>query len=849
MTPGFYLRYATRELRGAFGRLVFFTLCLSVGVAAVVAVAGLSDSMDETLRAEARKLLAADLAVEGRRPLPEELYVEIERMPGASWTVIKELPSMVASPGDGEGAARSVLAELKAIDGAYPFYGDLELDPPERLDQLIDRQHVVVAPALLERLDVAVGGTLKIGEAGFTIAGLVRREPDSLGMSFTLGPRVLMSAAGLERSGLERFGSRVLHRALIRMPEGSSRQETVATAERLRRSLPDASYLNIETYAEAQPSVRRSLRRAENFLGVIALLSLLIGGIGVAQAVRAWLAGRMDAIAILRSLGMRPREVLVLYLGQTVVLGLLGSLLGVATGIAIVAVVPLVAGDLLPVLPVQALRPLAAFRGLALGVGVALLFSLPALLAVRRVPPARVLRADAEPLPPSRPAWWGTTSLLFAGICGMAILQSGSITRGLQFAAGMLVAAGVLALAAILLSRFVGRAPRSISRIWVRHGLAALSRPGAGTLGALVALGLGVLVVLSMYLVQSGLGRQLEADLPDNSPTAFLIDVQPSQWPRLRELLAAEGALHVDSVPVVMARLKSIDGRTVDDLVEELDASQAEQGRRRWVLTREQRLTYMKDLPSDNVVVRGALWSEPDRPEISIERGFAEDLPVDVGSVLTFDIQGVPIDLYVSSIRSVEWARFGINFFLVVEPGVLDDAPQTRVVAARLPVRGEQRVQDRLAASFPNVTLLDIRAILEKVAAIVARIGLGIRLLGGFTVLAGIAILAGAVSAGAVRRSREVALLKTLGMTRRGVIAVFGVEYALLGLVAGLIGSAGAGLLAWAILTRGMEIVWRFDPFAHTAAVAGSVLLTIVAGIATSARALTRRPVEVLRTQ
>jgi putative ABC transport system permease protein len=257
----------------------------------------------------------------------------------------------------------------------------------------------------------------------------------------------------------------------------------------------------------------------------------------------------------------------------------------------------------------------------------------------------------------------------------------------------------------------------------------------------------------------------------------------------------------------------------------------------------------MKDLPSDNVVVRGALWSEPDRPEISIERGFAEDLAVDVGSVLTFDIQGVPIDLYVSSIRSVEWARFGINFFLVVEPGVLDDAPQTRVVAARLPVRGEQRVQDRLAASFPNVTLLDIRAILEKVAAIVARIGLGIRLLGGFTVLAGIAILAGAVSAGSVRRSREVALLKTLGMTRRGVIAVFGVEYALLGLVAGLIGSAGAGLLAWAILTRGMEIVWRFDPFAHTAAVAGSVLLTIVAGIATSARALTRRPVEVLRTQ
>ena len=853
MTPGFYLRYAGRELRGARGRLIFFTLCLSVGVAAVVAVAGLSDSMDETLRSEARKLLAADLVVEGRRPLPQELDAELAAIPGAVRTMVRELPSMVsAAPrsgaaGDEAGAASSVLAELKVIDGPYPFYGELLLDPPGRLDPLLDARRIVVAPALLERLAIAVGGAVTIGEAEFTIAGIVRREPDSFGLSFTLGPRVMMTAAALERSGLVRFGSRILHRALIRMPEGTSRRETTATADRLRRALPDSAYLSIETYAEAQPTVRGSLRRAESFLGVVALLSLLIGGIGVAQAVRAWLAGRSDAIAVLRSLGARPREVLLLYLGQTLVLGLLGSLLGVIAGVAVTAAAPLAAGDLLPVSPGQPFRPLAALRGLGLGVGVALLFSLPALLALRRVPPARVLRIDAEPLPPSRPAWWGAMILLFAGICGMAILQSGSTARGLQFAAGMVAAAGLLALTAGLLSRFVGRAPRRFSRIWVRHGLAALSRPGAGTLGALVALGLGVLVVLSMYLVQSGLARQLEADLPVDSPTAFLIDVQPSQWPGVRDLLEAEGALRIDSVPVVMARLRSIDGRAVDDLVAQLDASRDEEGRRRWVLTREQRLTYMRELPADNVIVRGALWSDAERPEISVELGFAEDLPVDVGSVLTFDIQGMPVDLLVSSVRTVEWERFGINFFLVAEPGPLDDAPQTRVVATRLPDRGEQRVQDRLAASFPNVTLLDIRAILAKVAAIVSRVGLGVRLLGGFTVLAGIAILAGAVSAGSVRRAREVALLKTLGMTRRGVIAVFGVEYALLGLVAGIIGSAGAGLLAWAILTRGMEIAWRFDPLAHAAAIAGSILLTLVAGIATSARALTRRPLEVLR--
>jgi putative ABC transport system permease protein len=554
-------------------------------------------------------------------------------------------------------------------------------------------------------------------------------------------------------------------------------------------------------------------------------------------------------IAVLRSLGARPREVLALYAGQTLVLGLLGSLLGVAAGLAIVAAVPVLAGDLLPIAPRQALRPLAALRGLGLGIVVAILFSLPALLALRRVPPSRVLRADAEPLPPSRPAFWAAMILLCGGVWGMAVVQSGSVLRGTQFAAGMLAAAGVLAVAAFFLSRVVARAPRRISRVWVRHGLAALGRPGAGTLGALVALGLGVLVVLSMYLVQSGLGRQLESDLPADSPTAFLVDVQPSQWAGVRDLLEAEGALRYDSVPVVAARLRAIDGRSVDEMVAGLDAGRAEDGRRRWVLTREQRLSYMKDLPADNVIQRGALWSDPERPEISVEVGFAEDLPADVGSVLTFDIQGVPIDLHVTSVRTVEWERFGINFFLVVEPGVLDDAPQTRVVAARLPERGEQRVQDRLAASFPNVTLLDIRAILEKVAAVVGRVGLGVRLLGGFTVLAGIAILAGAISAGSVRRAREVALLKTLGMTRRGVVAVFGVEYALLGLVAGLIGSAGAGLLGWAVLTRGMEIAWLFDPLAHLAAVAGSILLTVVAGLAASARALARRPLQVLRAE
>ncbi|HVR95916.1 MAG TPA: FtsX-like permease family protein, partial [Thermoanaerobaculia bacterium] len=370
-------------------------------------------------------------------------------------------------------------------------------------------------------------------------------------------------------------------------------------------------------------------------------------------------------------------------------------------------------------------------------------------------------------------------------------------------------------------------------------------RPGAAAGGAIVALGLGVLVVLAMSLVEGRLTSQLAAEFPENAPSAFLVDIQPPQWPGVERLLRQAGGQDVRSVPVVMARFAAIDGVRVEDLV----SRSQERGRRRWALTREQRLTYMRKLPADNRVVAGKLWSDPGRPEVSLEKEFADDLGVRLGSILRLNVQGVPLDLEVTSIRTVDWGTFGINFFLVVEPGALEDAPQQRLAVARLPRGGEQRVQDRLAAEYPNVTFLRIREILEKILKVMRRISLGIRFLGGFTVAAGIAILAGAISAGSARRGREVALLKTLGFTRRGVVATFAVEYALIGLVAGAIGAVGATVLAWAVVTRGFEIPWRFDPLSLAVTLAASVGLAVVAGLAASLRALEKRPLEVLRNE
>jgi putative ABC transport system permease protein len=831
-----------REWRGSGGRLLFFVVCLAVGVAAVVAVAGLSSSMDEGLRGKARELLAADLVVESYRPLPAELDGLLASNPGIRRADIREMVTIVATTTKEPGASR--LAELKVVDGAYPFYGRLGLDPNAPLTDLVREKTAAVARELLEQLELAPGDRLRIGGVDFTIAARVLSEPDRVNVSFSsIAPRVFLTGAGLDRTGLETTGARILYRALLKLPDGATAQEVQATARRLRDGLPGAAYLQIETYADAQPMLRQGIDRAERFLGLVALLSLLVGGIGVAQTVRAWIAGRMDSIAVLKCLGVRPREVVTLYLGQTALLGLMGSLVGVAVGVGVQWVAPYLVGDVLPAELIDPWQPGAIFRGIVLGIGIAMLFSLPSLLAIRQVPPARVFRSEAEPVPVGATVRWAIPFVVVGGVLATALIQSRSVLLGVGFTALLVAVVVSLSLAAVGLSRSASRFPRGVGRVWVRHGLTALGRPGAATIGAITALGMGVVVVLSMYVIETRLSAQFSADVPLNAPTAFLVDIQPDQWDGIQGLLEEEGALSVDSAPLVTARLESVDGVPVETLVEGAD------GGLRWVLTREQRLSYMSELPPDNRVIEGSLWGLEDEPEVSVEQAFARDMGATVGSKLVFDVQGVPLEFTVGSIRTVDWQTFGINFFIVVEPGVLDEAPQIRVAAVRLPEGSEQRIQDRLVAGYPNVTLIRIREILDKVVEVLDQAGLGVRLLGAFTIVSGILILGGVVSAGSIRRGREVALLKTLGMTRGGVVAVYAVEYGLIGAVAGLIGTLGGGLVSWAVLTYWMKIGWDPPAAAFAISIFGTILLAVVAGITASASALTRRPVEVLRNE
>lgn len=841
MSPRLVLRWLLRETRGWGGRLVFFIACLAVGVAAVVAVASLSAGVRQAVRAQARELLAADLVVRGRRPAPEEVRTLLAAEPGLELADVKEMASMAAAPAAPGQRGPSLLVQLKAVGDPYPFHGGPTLEPDRPIAELLDERKALVAPELLRRLGLEVGDELLLGGERFEIAGRVLDETDRAFSGFALGPRVFVSLEGLARTPLEGFGSRVTHRVLVRVPGEDER--LAALAERLRTLIADSPFHEVETWREGSPALQEGLRNAERFLGLVALLSLLVGGLGVARTVQAWLATRLREVAVLKCLGLRPREVVALHLAQVALLALAGSLVGALLGVGVAAAAPPLLASLLPVDEFAVVQPLAILEGLGLGVGVALLFAIAPLAEVWRLPPARVLRSDAEPPPPSLGARSLSLFVLLGGLTALATVQSGDWLLGLGFTGGVAVAALALAGAARLVVRGVAALPRRGLPFTLRHGLAALARPAAGTTAALVALGLGILAVLGMAVVETQLREQLASSLPEDAPSVFFVDVQPDQWPLLQEALAEAQAREVDSVPMLMARLAAVDGRPVEELADEVEDEE-----RRWVFTREQRLTWAAELPEANEVVAGAFHGDEARPnEISVERDFAADLGAGLGSVLSVDVQGVPMDFVVTSLREVDWGSFRINFFFVAEPGLLEAAPHSRLAAARVDGEALQGLQDRLAVEAPNVTVVRIRDLLERVRGILGAIGLGVRLLGTFTVLAGLAILAGVVSAGAARRGREVALLKTLGATRAQVAAALIAEQALVGLVAGTIGALGGALLAGFVLTRGMELEFRLPVATVLAAIAVSVVLAATAGVLASLGALRRRPIEVLR--
>lgn len=828
---------AWRETRGAWRHFGYFFACITLGVSALVGVGSFADSLERTVARSAKSLMGGDVEVRSAGPLPEAAAVLVPELGGgrgATVTRVRELVTMAQG-----GGAQSQLVELKAVEPGYPLYGALVTEPAGvPLPGLTGGGRALVDQAFLARLGLRMGDRFRVGDALLTVAGVVVREPDRAIGVFSLGPRVLIAGEDLDRTGLVRPGSRVRYRALLRLPEDGDAR---ALRDRLAEALPDVQ--RVATYAQAQPGLRRVWDQLTMYLGLTGLVALMVGGIGVAVSVSAFVRQKLPSIAILKALGAPWRPLLAAYLLQTALLGLGGSVLGALLGSA---VQPLLAPTLTRLLPIEltlAFSPRAVLRGLAMGVGVTLLYALWPLLAIRHVRPALILRAEIAPRRQGRRPWAAAVPIA-AGLAGLALWQAGSWTIGALFAGGLAAALLLLAAGArlvIALARRVQwRAPA-----W-RHGAANLHRPGSHAGPVLVSLGLAVMLVVAIALLDGSLRAQLAGRAPGTTPAFFFIDVQTDQALAFARLVAAHGATApAELTPVVRSRLSAVNGAAI---------TSGERSRRdeAWYLTREYVLTWAAEAPGHNTIVAGRWWTEAEAargPLISVEEEIARHLGVGLGDTLTFDIQGVPVTARVTSLRHVDWRSLTSNFFVIFSPGALDGAPSSLIATVRARPEGEPRLQSAVVAAFPNITAIPIREVLERVEAMLDQIALAVRLVAAFSVAAGLVVMAGALAITRQQRLYQSVILKALGATRGFVSRVFAAEYALLGAAAGVAGSALAALLAWAVLRFALDVPWRWAPGTLLAGVAAATGLALAVGFLGTRRLLGRRPLGVLRSE
>ncbi len=829
----FVFRLAWRETRGAWRHFGYFFACITLGVSALVGVGSFADSLERTVARSARSLLGGDVEVRSSQPLPAEAAPLIAPIEGVATTRVRELVAMAQA-----GPSQSHIVELKAVEPGYPFYGALVTDPPRPLDTLIGGGRALVHDSLLARFGLRVGDRFRVGDLELTITGVIQKEPDRAVGVFSLGPRVLIAGDDLERTGLIRPGSRVRYRTLVRLPDGGDAQ---GFRDRLAAALPAGQ--RVSTYGQAQPGLRRFWDQLTMYLGLTGLVALMVGGIGVAVSVNAFVRQKLASIAILKALGAGWRPLLAAYLLQTALLGLGGSALGALLGSA---VQPLLAPTLTRLLPIEltlsfSLR--AVLSGLAMGVGVTLLYALWPLLQIRHVPPALILRMDVEPrLRGRRP--WAAALPLAAGLAGLALWQAGSWKIGALFAGGLAAALLLLALGARLVIALARRV-RWRSPAW-RQGAANLHRPGSHAGPVLVSLGLAVMLIVSIALLDRSLRAQLLDRAPGSAPAFFFIDIQTDQAEPFARLVAASGATApAELTPVVRARLSAVNGASI---------AQDERARREdaWYLTREYVLTWAKEPPGHNTLVAGRWWTPEEaarEPLISVEEEIARQLGVKLGDHLTFDIQGVPVSARITSLRHVDWRSLTSNFFVIFSPGALEGAPSTFIATVGARPEHETGLQSAVVAAFPNVTAIPIREVLERISAMLDQIALAVRLVAAFSIGAGLIVMAGALAITRQQRLYQSVILKALGATRGFVSRVFAVEYALLGAAAGLAGSALAALLAWAVLRFALEVPWLWAPGTLLAGVAAATALALLVGFLGTRRLLARRPLGVLRSE
>jgi putative ABC transport system permease protein len=840
----FALSMARRELRASRRRFALYGGCMALGIAALVALQGLRETVRGAVAAESRSLLGADLRLESRTPFDEATLALLERLhegPEETTGRITRFASMALVPRSG----RTRLVDVQAVGGTFPLHGEVRTDPPEAWPRLRGEELVaVVDRSLLVQLEAEVGDALALGEARFEIAGSIVRAPGTFGMRTRVAPRVFIARRAVEETGLVRPGSLVEHLLYARADEARLRPWLDRHRERLL-----AARVRVQTVAGYEESLSRSFGTLSRYLGLVGLAALALGGVGVAAGARVFVREKLDTVAVLRALGARSNDVLAAYGLLALALGAVAGTAGAAIGAVLQWVLPWLLRAFLPVEVEVSLEPGAVATGIGLGVWLTLLFAGGPLLDLGRVPPLRALRRDFTA---GRAALTGRVLLVGAvalTLLAASLWQAPRPALGLAFAGGLAGAIALLAAAAGVTMRALRRHPLRRAPFWLRQGVANLFRPRNHTLASVLAVGFGLFVVATLQIVRHNVLAQIASDTSPDRPNLVLFDVQRDQLDAVRALAEERGARLVEQAPIVSLRIARLAGREVSEQLR----AEAMSRDLRWALRREYRATYSGELRETETISSGRWWSPDDLggnapAGVSLETEIAALLGVAPGDSIAWDVQGVRLDSVVRSLRDVNWDRLATNFFLIFSPGVLEEAPQSLVLLLRLPGADARAAFQRdLVGRFANVSALDATVILAAVDSLLGELGFAVRLLALFTLATGLSVLVAAGASARHERTREALLLRTLGASSRTVRRIVACEALALAAIAAAVGAGLALAASWALVRFVFELPFG-APLGELAALSlGTVAATAALGAASGGTRRARSPLAALR--
>lgn len=843
-------RLAGRDLRGGLKGFYIFIACLWLGVGSIAAVQSLSTSMLDSLRHDSRYILGGDLSL--RRLYQGATADQRAMMEQAGKTSeVIEMRAMTRRSDD----AKATMVELKAVDALYPLYGTLDVvdgreqavtTPPQDLLARATTPRALAEQELLTHLNIAVGDTVKVGDASFEIAGIIKREPDRMsGTRYTLAPRLLISTADFAATGLNAAGNQVTYNYRLYMPDLVDRDALVAIEERFEKDLGEG--WRGRSYYNAAPGIKRSIDQMTLFLTLIGLATLLIGGVGISNATRGWLDRKMAALATLKSLGAPRKLVLRVYLLQILAVATVGIALGSVTGTALASVgSKLLSAEL-------ALSNQGGFSLLALGISAAfgyltvLTFTLWPLGRAVEAAPRDLFRSTITPTH-TRPARdiVALTAVAAVTLAALAVLTATDRSLAGWFVAATLGAFLVFSLYALGIQKLLARfRPQRMPAL--RLASANLARPGNATGAIVLSLGLGLTVLAAIALVESNFSRLLRDDLALDAPSFFFLDVEPAQQDRFAEILATTpGVEHVKLTPAYRGRIIAVNG--IDPEVALVDK------REEWVTRSDRGFTYAAEQPPHSRIVEGAWWPDGFNtttagvdPQISISTDVQRAFDIGVGDQLTVNIMGVELTATVVNVRDINWASFTMNFAVTFAPGALDNAPTNLLATAVVPAAQEDALQTQLAREMPNITSVRVREALALANKLVGGVLIAVRITAAITLAAGVLVLAGALAAARQRQVYDTVVLKVLGASRRRLLGTFVMEYMLLGLVTAAIAAVLGSIAAYGIIVGIMELPWHFAPMAVAQVTALALLLTLATGLAATARLLALKPARFLR--